>query len=450
MPLQNRSGKSPGAMFYAAYVGPSMNPTLREPEMMEVLPYDQRPIRVGDVAFFLPPEADQPVVHRIVGIAPEGISTLGDNNSQNDAYLLQPENIQGRVVAAWRGQKRRKIAGGPRGRLISGWLRWRRALDRSLSPLLHPLYQTMTRSGWIARVLPARFRPRVVVFRFQGQDRLQLLLGRRIIGRYDHRRHQWQIQRAFQLLVDPRALAVKEDGGGMVQKSFREPQPALDHRQPQGEVRTLTLADGSHWEIMTTDEEAASVVSQIGYVMQLGMKSGVSGTSHFRNRYRLLVQVDPRSPMLVYYAPLASKDDGPVTCFLNPRDHWVGPLDNLVRISNVFARQAQANGGILIHGALAERDGMGVILTAPGGTGKTTASKRFPAPWHSLCDDTTLVVLDPQGNYWAHPWPTWSLFQNGQLGGSWDVQRAMPLKGIFLLAQAVEDRVERVGHGQAV
>jgi SynChlorMet cassette protein ScmC len=91
-----------------------------------------------------------------------------------------------------------------------------------------------------------------------------------------------------------------------------------------------------------------------------------------------------------------------------------------------------------------------VILAAPGGTGKTTASNRLPAPWRSLCDDTTLVVRDPQGNYQAHPWPTWSRFLDGGPGGTWDVQSAVPLKGIFFLVRAVEDRVERVGPGQAV
>ena len=103
-----------------------------------------------------------------------------------------------------------------------------------------------------------------------------------------------------------------------------------------------------------------------------------------------------------------------------------------------------------MHGALAERDGIGVILAAPGGAGKTTASNRLPAPWRSLCDDTTLVVRDPQGNYWAHPWPTWSRFMDGGPGSTWDVQSAVPVKGIFFLAQAGEDRVERVGPGHAV
>jgi SynChlorMet cassette protein ScmC len=121
-----------------------------------------------------------------------------------------------------------------------------------------------------------------------------------------------------------------------------------------------------------------------------------------------------------------------------------------MRLSLIIARDAQARGGVLLHGALAERDGNGVILAAPHGTGKTTASNRLMAPWNSLCDDITLVVRDSQGNYWAHPWPTWSRFFRGGSGGSWKVQDAVPLKGIFFLTQALEDRVERVGSGQAV
>lgn len=122
----------------------------------------------------------------------------------------------------------------------------------------------------------------------------------------------------------------------------------------------------------------------------------------------------------------------------------------LMQLSMVIAREAQARGGLLLHGALAERNGTGVILAAPGGTGKTTASQRLPSPWKSLCDDATLVVRDKQGEYWAHPWPTWSRFLWGGSGGSWDVQHAVPLKAIFFLDRATEDRVEPVGPGQAV
>jgi SynChlorMet cassette protein ScmC len=450
MPLQNNSGKVPGAMFFAAYVGPSMNPTLREPEIMEIMPYVSRPLRVGDVAFFLSPENDQPVVHRIVRVTPAGISTLGDNNTREDTLLLQPKSIKGRVVAAWRGQKRRKISGGLQGWLTSRWFRWRRVLDRGVSPLLHPFYQALSHRGVIARVLPAPFRPRVVVFHAKGRDQFQLLLGQRIIGRYDDYVERWQIQRPFHLFVDGRVLPGQQDRVRSNRQVLTERQRTINAPRTQEVLHSLVLADGSRWEIAAGDEKAASIVSQLGCAMQLRMNTGAIEPSHHGKPCRLLVQVDVHTSVAGCYVPLASENDGVVVCDLSPCDHWGGPHVNLVRLSLVFAREAQARGGVLIHGALAERDGMGVILAAPGGTGKTTASNRLPAPWRSLCDDTTLVVRDPQGNYWAHPWPTWSRFLDRGPGGTWDVQRAVPVKGIFFLARAVEDRVERVGSGQSV
>jgi hypothetical protein len=437
-------------MFFAAYVGPSMNPTLREPEIMEIMPYDSRPLRVGDVAFFLPPEADQPVVHRVVRVTPAGISTLGDNNTQEDSLLLQPKSIKGQVVAAWRGQKRRKIAGGLQGRLISRWLCWRRILDRGVSPLLHPLYQALSHWKLIAWLVPAPFRPRVIVFHAKGRDQFQLLLGRRIIGRYDDHRHQWQIQRPFHLFVDGRALPRQQDRDPLKGQVLTERQRTMNHPRTQDVLHKIVLADGSRWGIAAGDKEAAAIVSQLGCAMRLRGTPGAIEPPHHGNLCRLLVQVDAHTSVADCFVPLASKNDGIVVVCLDPCDHWGGPYVNLVRLSLVFAREAQARGGVLIHGALAERDGMGVILTAPGGTGKTTASNRLPAPWRSLCDDTTLVVRDPQGNYWAHPWPTWSRFLDGGPGGTWDVQSAVPLKGIFFLAQAAEDRAGRVGPGQAV
>ena len=227
--MQNSNKNVPGAMFFAAYVGPSMNPTLREPEIMEIMPYDSRPLRVGDVAFFLSPEADQPVVHRIVRVTPAGISTLGDNNTQEDTFLLQPKDIKGQVVAAWRGQKRRKIAGGLQGRLTSRWLRWRRVLDRGVSPLLHPLYHALSQWGLMARLVPAPFRPRVVVFHTKGQDQFRLLLGQYIIGRYDDQRHQWQIQRPFYLFVDGRALPRQQDKNRSNRHGLTEWQRTMSH-----------------------------------------------------------------------------------------------------------------------------------------------------------------------------------------------------------------------------
>ncbi len=245
----------------------------------------------------------------------------------------------------------------------------------------------------------------------------------------------------------------------------------MNYPLSQGLQHSLVLADGSRWVIAAGDEEGASIVSQLGDVMQLRVMSpsasllpatfGASRTGAIEPLHqgivrRLLVLVATRnteaSPA-TSYAPLPFEDDGLITCTLRSfthSPHSDGLYFQLMELSLIFAHDAQTHGGVLLHGALAEKDGIGVILAAPGGTGKTTASNRLPAPWRSLCDDTTLVARDPQRNYWAHPWPTWSRFLRGEPGGTWDVQNAVPLKGVFFLSQAVEDLVESVGPGHAV
>lgn len=432
---------------FAAYVGSSMNPTLREPELMEIRPYENRPVRVGDVVFFLPPQAGQPIVHRVIRMTPAGIATRGDNNRREDAFLLQPTNIQGRVVAAWRGQRRRTIAGGLHGRVASRGVRWGIGLCRRAAPVLQPLYHALARRGWIARGLPKSLRPRVVVFHAQGYDQFQLLFGRRVIGRYDNYRQQWQIQRPFDLLVDGQTLPVQQGKGPSKRLVLTERQRTHPPPRALETLHTLVLADGSRWEIAAADKKAAGIVSRLGGVMQLSSVPRATDPGA-GTPFQLVVHVD--ASVADSYVPLASKNNGRAVVCVHSSEDGGDPSGNFQRLSLIFARESQTRGGFLIHGALAEKNGAGVILAAPGGTGKSTASNRFPAPWRSLCDDTTLVVRDPQGRYWAHPWPTWSRFQNGGPGGTWDVQNAVSLKAIFILAQAVEDRAERVGPGQAV
>jgi hypothetical protein len=183
-----------------------MNPTLREPEILEIMPYGNRPLQVGDVVFFRSPGAHQTVVYRIVRLTPEGIFTRGDNNRRDDAFVLQPEEINGRVVAAWQGRKNRAVAGGRRGRLIGRWLPWKRLLDRDISYLLHSFYHALTHWRFLTTLLPIGLRPKIVVFQNKGISRPCILLGRRIIGRYDDRRQQWQIRRPFRLIVDVHRL----------------------------------------------------------------------------------------------------------------------------------------------------------------------------------------------------------------------------------------------------
>jgi len=187
--------------IFAAYTGPSMNPTLVEPELLEIYPYANRAPRIGDVIYFHAPD-DRDIVHRVVAILPDGIRTRGDNNPRDDPWLVESSTIVGRVVAAHRGNARHVIFGGRAGFAQHYFLRvWRRVNVR-VSRQLHAPYRQLARTGILRTLIPGRWRPRVVIF----QTTRLLMMGTRIIGRYDAQRRVWHIQRPFRLFVNEAEL----------------------------------------------------------------------------------------------------------------------------------------------------------------------------------------------------------------------------------------------------
>jgi len=246
---------------------------------------------------------------------------------------------------------------------------------------------------------------------------------------------------------------------------------------------TLSLADGTRLVLCAGDEEAARVVDFLARVATL--TPGPSSTGRGEEERRLLVvtapggQADTRS---VSYA-----SDADIVLSLEPTDMpqrrrlWRDPTaspepltteqwfwQQLVRLSACIAQQTQSRGGVLLHSGLVltptplERKGSwgrgawgegGILLAGRSGVGKSTAARRLPPPWRALADDVVLVVQAGDGAYWAHPWPTWSRFfgeEKGDGSDTWDVQRAVPLRAIFVLEQGEEDRVEPLGPGHAV
>lgn len=105
-------------------------------------------------------------------------------------------------------------------------------------------------------------------------------------------------------------------------------------------------------------------------------------------------------------------------------------------------------GGLPFHAALAELNGRGFLMAAPGGTGKSTCSRRLPSPWKSLCDDEAIIVMSG-GQFRAHPFPTWSDYIMARAEKTWDVQSSVPLCAVFFLEHADHDEVVPLGKGQA-
>jgi signal peptidase I len=199
--------KSPGhPLQYVMYTGPSMNPTCRDPDLLEVIPYGDRPVRRGDIIYFRPPGSSYSVVHRVIRVTSGGICTRGDNNTENDPYLVQPSDIDGKVVSAWRGRRLRRIAGGWRGYFIQYWIRLRRIIYKMIAKVLKKLYKRIAKTGIFRHLLVPGHRPHVVAFETKHQTYFKLMMGRRVVGRCDRRQGTWRIRFPFHLFVDETAL----------------------------------------------------------------------------------------------------------------------------------------------------------------------------------------------------------------------------------------------------
>jgi SynChlorMet cassette protein ScmC len=206
---------------------------------------------------------------------------------------------------------------------------------------------------------------------------------------------------------------------------------------------SFQLNNGDCWYLEADDSTAESVLDGMAEIMRLSTVSAGRGSR------------DPLRTVRVVGAPPDPQPEG-ISCVLpQPKTPEEVPFIHYAVISQALAWGLLQDGGMLLHGALAEfrpqeTAGRGVIFSAYGGAGKTTASRRLPAPWLSLSDDATLVMPAGTGRYQAHPWPTWSSFlYDRTFFGTWDVQASVPLHACVFLQRAPQDSLEPLGAGQA-
>jgi len=231
----------------------------------------------------------------------------------------------------------------------------------------------------------------------------------------------------------------------------------------------LTLSDGSDWCL-----------------------SGTGCQSEWMDRYAAIMELEESrldsSPKLIFSSKKNVISTNTIkarneTIFLNLQGQGAGwTIDNPAsfrvrsnkRVPDVICKNIHANnceeiqflnmwyglfpiyqrgiylGGLPFHAGLAELDGQGVLLAASSGAGKSTCCGRLPDYWQSLCDDETLVVMDTQKKFRAHPFPTWSEYLCNRSKKTWNVQNSVPLHGIFFLKQSETDGIESMNERQAV
>jgi hypothetical protein len=198
------------------YHGSSMFPVFQPGDRMKFVPCTAAEVRRGDVIVFRPPGEDRLVVHRVVETGPGGIRTKGDGSDRPDSWTLKGKEIRGRVVSFERNGRTHAVRCGMPGRLEAKALRGAQWLNHCLSDILHPLYRLLSKKGLLARLLPASIAPRIVTFGRPYGLEMQILMGRRVIGRCVAGAG-WVIRRPYRLFVDERFLP--ESAGRPCQKT---------------------------------------------------------------------------------------------------------------------------------------------------------------------------------------------------------------------------------------
>ncbi len=225
----------------------------------------------------------------------------------------------------------------------------------------------------------------------------------------------------------------------------------------------LQLADGRSWLLCST-EETEEWVDRFAGIMKLQrirhLTDSVSNLMLFTKNDSHFDGIHLSSNGAFSKPDWTSYKHYGMTVWLNSRsDDVIFQIDKEdsfeENIYNMWAsvfpvyRLALRYGGTPLHAALVERNGMGILLAAPGGTGKTTAYKRLPDDWIKLGDDEILLVPHNQGHFHAHPFPSWSNFLCKKTERTWQLEKHVPVGAIFFLQQSGNDEVIPIKSGHA-
>lgn len=186
------------------YNGPSMNPTLRGPSILEVYPYPTgQPPAPGDVLFFYNANGEG-VVHRLVYFTPRGLKTRGDNNPGEDPNWLTAESVVGQVRFEYRGQHRHRVDSGRVGLLYARliWL-WRRIQIPLVKCFAWPMRSIAAlTSTCLGQRLPQSWQAVEMLVHLPDGNHRRLVWRGRMIGEFDPSSARWFVRWPYRLFFD--------------------------------------------------------------------------------------------------------------------------------------------------------------------------------------------------------------------------------------------------------
>ena len=191
---------------YSTCSGPSMNPTLKGGDGLDLYTYRNRSeIRVGDVIVYPHPFGTVDVVHRIIKIRHDGVITRGDNNNKIDPYTVGFDDIIGKVLAVKRKSRLIPVQGGKTGFCIHKLMLFRKYfIQYGLAPLR--FVSNIIAASGIFHIFYPVFNLRIIHINGGQQKQLILVSGTRVIGKQTDKSGEWLIRFPYKYFISKRRL----------------------------------------------------------------------------------------------------------------------------------------------------------------------------------------------------------------------------------------------------
>jgi signal peptidase I len=196
----------PNDCLFFVHTGHSMAPILLDQDLLEVSPHNDESIKKGNVIVFYSPDDGTIIAHRVTSVKSGGIVTRGDNNMAEDPWRLPHSAVIGKVMFASNRHGRRNVQRGLRDPIMARWLcSWNKLYHKSVY-YIYQICPPISSQKMLPCLVISLFKPKVAVFKAEGDRKILLFFGKRIIGEYNVNKGRWQINKFYSLFIDSAAL----------------------------------------------------------------------------------------------------------------------------------------------------------------------------------------------------------------------------------------------------
>lgn len=185
------------------YNGPSMSPVLKPGDgivVNKIAGLDT--FKVGDIICFRPENFEYFIIHRIIKITKNGIITRGDNNSENDIYLIDESFEPILVTGIRRGNKTIKVYGGTLGYLNQKKNIIFKKLRIIFKSSLKRILDQIAEYGIFYSMNIFKNRIKVLNYKMNYNEYDIMLLNKKQIGKR-YKGQDWNIRQPWRLFINP-------------------------------------------------------------------------------------------------------------------------------------------------------------------------------------------------------------------------------------------------------